>query len=150
MPSKRQKESTVGSATHYKRYMEKRSSAPRFARGCASGRWSGPSSQTLPQPAACFNCVQTRWRPGSVTTRKPYQYQCVYVYEGKQNKNLLHACKSQFNALKILSKLPKPQGTQEGRDTSLHRHTMFTPKIRRKLASQHNSKELAAHVPSPS
>ena len=55
------------------------------------------------------------------------------------------------NASNVISKQPKPEGgTNEGRDASLDKHTTLTPKIRKKLASQHNSKGRAAYVPSPS
>ena len=67
-------------------------------------------------------------------------------------QNLPHSSKSQINALKIVLKLPKPQGgTRERKGHPLSTSTPCPPpKIQKKLPSQHHSRSLAAHVPSPS
>ena len=103
----------------------------------------------------CFDQVLRRKRRGSVTTTKPHLCKCVYDYEGtlKQFNNTFNTqAKSQTNTLKILSELSTPQGgTKERKE---HPRSTSTPgptsNFRRKLASQHDSKGLAAHVPSPS
>ena len=76
----------------------------------------------------------------SMSSKESYQF----------NKNLPHACKRQFDALDILSKLPKPHGgTKEGRDTPLRKHTMSTTK-NFEGNQPASTKGLAAHVPCPS
>ena len=109
------------------------------------------TERTCSRPPICFHLVLRR---GSVTSRQPHRFWCVYDSEGTSKaiqQHLPHA-KSQINALKIPPKLLTPQGGTKAREytSSLHRHTMFIPKIRKKIAGQHNSRGLAAYVPSPS
>ena len=61
-----------------------------------------------PAPRRLDRFVLRCRRRGSVTTKKPHHYWCVYDYEGmlKQFNNTFHThAKSQINALKVVSEL---------------------------------------------
>ena len=64
------------------------------------------SRLALDTSCCCFDWILRRWRHGSVTTRKPQQYWCVYDYERTLNQfnNTFHThAKNNINALRILS-----------------------------------------------